>query len=78
MSGVGWDPSQYAVFADERLRPARDLLARVPLAARQTLYDLGCGDGRATALIAERWPAGSITAIDSSADMMAAGRARQL
>ncbi len=78
MSGVVWDPSQYGVFADERLRPARDLLGRVPLAAPQTLYDLGCGDGRATALIAERWPAASITAIDSSADMLAAGRERQL
>jgi len=47
-----WDPAQYGRFERERLQAAHDLLARVPLSAPNAIYDLGCGTGNATALIA--------------------------
>ena len=47
-----WDPAQYGRFERERLQPAHDLLARVPLSAPNAIYDLGCGTGNATAPIA--------------------------
>ena len=75
---TAWDPGQYALFSDERLRPARDLLARVRLDAPEVVYDLGCGEGRATAMLAARWPGARITGIDGSADMLAAARTRDL
>ena len=40
-----WDPDQYLKFADHRLRPALELLGRVPLADPRVIYDLGCGAG---------------------------------
>ena len=46
-----WDPRQYLSFGSERLRPAMDLLARVPLEAPERLVDLGCGTGSATRLL---------------------------
>ena len=49
-----WDPAQYGRFERERLQPAHDLLARVPLSAPNAIYDLSCGTGNATALIAAR------------------------
>ena len=69
-----WNPQQYHRYADERLRPAADLLARVLLDDVGSIYDLGCGSGRATALLARRWPAASIIGIDSSPGMLAAAR----
>ena len=46
-----WDPAQYAKFADLRLRPALDLLGRVPVELAAHVVDLGC-DGKLVAAIA--------------------------
>ena len=69
-----WDPNQYLKFTDHRLRPALDLLAQVPLADPRSIYDLGCGPGTITRLLAERWPNARVVGIDSSADMLAKAR----
>lgn len=65
-----WDPHAYLKFADHRLRPALDLLARIPIERPRTIYDLGCGPGNITRLLAERWPNATVTGIDSSAEML--------
>jgi len=70
-----WDPAQYLKFADHRLRPALDLLARVPLEAPASVYDLGCGPGNVTKLLAQRWPGARVTGVDSSATMLEKARA---
>ncbi len=70
-----WDPALYLQYGDERLRPALDLLARVPLAAPALVVDLGCGAGNVTAILKRRFPAARVTGIDGSAPMLA--RARQ-
>lgn len=72
---MAWDPGQYLVFADHRLRPALDLLARIPIRAPRRIFDLGCGPGNVTARLAERWPNAEIVGIDSSAEMLAQARA---
>ena len=70
-AGTRWDPGQYHRFTDHRLRPALDLLARVPVAGASLVYDLGCGSGNVTRVIAERFPAARVAGIDSSSDMLA-------
>jgi len=69
-----WDPNQYLKFTNHRLRPALDLMAQIALAAPRSIYDLGCGPGNITRLLAERWPEAAVTGVDSSADMLAMAR----
>ena len=65
-----WNPAQYQKFSDHRLRPALELLARVPLDAPEVVYDLGCGTGEVTRIMSERWPAAEIFGLDSSKEML--------
>lgn len=69
-----WDPAQYLRYSDERLRPALDLMAQVPLDAPRRIVDLGCGPGNVTVLIARRWPDAEVTGIDGSAAMLEKAR----
>lgn len=71
---ASWDPAQYLKFGDHRLRPALDLIARIPAEAPRTIVDLGCGTGNITVLLAGRWPAARIVGLDNSPDMLAKAR----
>src|SRR5574337_402780 len=68
---MSWNPAQYLAFGDLRLRPALDLLGRIPLEEPATVLDLGCGPGNVTAILHQRWPEARVTGVDSSAEMLA-------
>jgi trans-aconitate 2-methyltransferase len=70
-----WDPTQYLRFAGERLRPALDLLAQVPLNAAARVVDLGCGPGNVTAILRQRFPQAEVVGVDGSATMLQKARA---
>ena len=70
VAGRHWDPDQYLKFADHRLRPALELLDRVPLAEPRVIYDLGCGSGHVTRLMSQRWPAATVYGLDQSPEML--------
>lgn len=71
-----WNPALYRAFEDERTRPARELLARVPLADARRVVDLGCGPGNSTELLAARFAAAEVVGIDHSPAMLAEARQR--
>jgi trans-aconitate 2-methyltransferase len=69
-----WEPAQYLKYSNERMRPALDLLARIPVVAPRNVIDLGCGAGNVTAMLAQRWPQARIIGVDNSAAMLARAR----
>ena len=71
---AAWDPAQYLRWSDHRLRPAVDLLQRVPLTSPARVVDLGCGTGNVTALLRARWPAAEVTGVDASPAMLERAR----
>jgi trans-aconitate 2-methyltransferase len=71
-----WDPDQYLRFADERALPFRHLIAAVADADPGFVVDLGCGTGKLTASLLQRWLQAKVVGIDASEEMI--GHARRL
>lgn len=72
---MDWDHGRYAAFADLRLRPAIDLLARVPLQPPSMVVDLGCGGGAVAAALRARYPSARLVGVDPSPAMRQAAEA---
>jgi trans-aconitate 2-methyltransferase len=72
---MNWNPRQYLQYEGERLRPALDLIARIPLTHPSTIVDLGCGAGNVARVLADRFPGATIDGVDGDAAMLE--RARQ-
>lgn len=72
-----WNAHQYLKFADERIRPCRDLASRIGIAEPRRIIDLGCGPGNSAAVLLERWPKSEVTGLDSSSSMIDVARREQ-
>lgn len=69
-----WNPQQYLKFSGHRLRPAVDLLMRIPEFPVRSVADLGAGAGNVTKLIKERWPGADVVGVEGSSEMVEAGK----
>jgi trans-aconitate 2-methyltransferase len=73
---MSWSAVQYVKFEEERTRPVRDLVARIPNGAAARAADIGCGPGNSTEVLRERYPEAELVGVDSSPDMIEAARKR--
>jgi trans-aconitate 2-methyltransferase len=74
VAAMVWNPQQYLKFSGHRLRPAVDLLMRIPDFPVRNVADLGAGAGNVTKLIKQRWPGAAVVAVEGSSAMVAAGK----
>ena len=70
-----WDAELFLRFEAERAWPAHDLVNKLT-GEPGAIFDLGCGPGASTRLLAERFPEAEVTGIDSSSAMLARARRR--
>jgi trans-aconitate methyltransferase len=66
-----WNPQDYAQHSQFQETLARELLTQIDLHPTDIVLDIGCGDGRTTAAIAQAVPQGRAVGVDLSPDMIA-------
>lgn len=66
-----WDPADYARHSSLQKAMASEVLALLELGGSEHILDVGCGDGRLTARVADRVPEGQVLGVDASPDMVA-------
>ena len=65
-----WDAADYRDSSSQQKKWGRELLPKLRLQGHERILDIGCGDGKLTAEIAELVPDGSVVGIDSSPEMI--------
>jgi len=71
---LDFDSRQYRAASAHQQEWGDRLIAELRLRGHERILDLGCGDGRLTARLAELVPEGHVVGIDSSPGMIAAAR----
>ncbi len=69
-----FDANKYRGASDTQYGWGRRLIDELDLQGHEHILDLGCGDGRLTALLAARVPRGSVLGIDASTNMIRLAR----
>lgn len=65
-----WDPNDYAQNSGAQQGWAEEFMERLHLTGDERILDIGCGDGKVSAALADRVPDGAVVGIDSSAEMI--------
>ena len=73
-----WDANLYAQHSDSQYAWGLELIEKLKLTGDETLLDIGCGDGKLTAIIADHLPQGSVVGIDSSKEMIDLAKRRHI
>lgn len=69
-----WNATDYAKNSSNQYEWAKELIPKLKLNGTESVLDIGCGDGKVTALLATYLPNGRVVGIDSSDEMIATAR----
>src|SRR4051794_2182282 len=75
--GTDWDADTYDRSSEPQQEWAAEVLTRLDgVRADATVLDVGCGTGRVTELLLERFAHGRVLAVDASEEMVRLARER--
>jgi trans-aconitate 2-methyltransferase len=66
-----WNASEYDRLSALQATMAEEVLSLLKLKGTENILDIGCGNGKTTARIADRVPHGSVAGVDASSVMIA-------
>jgi len=69
-----WNADDYAKHSSSQYKWAKELIPKLKLSGNEALLDIGCGDGKVTAILAKCLPNGCVVGVDSSEDMVVLAR----
>ena len=71
-----WDSEDYARHSRAQFQWARELIEKLQPQGSEAILDIGCGDGKVTAVLAESVPQGRVVGVDQSFNMVCMARKR--
>ncbi len=71
-----WDAKEYSKNSGNQKRWADGLLSRIDFRGDENVLDIGCGDGKITALLGKKVRRGTVLGIDNSKDMIGLAKGR--
>ena len=69
-----WNATDYSRNSSNQFEWAKELIPKLKLNGDEALLDIGCGDGKVTALLSSYLPHGHVVGIDNSEEMIALAR----
>ncbi|MCW4017217.1 MAG: methyltransferase domain-containing protein [Candidatus Bathyarchaeota archaeon] len=69
-----WNANEYTKNSSNPYEWAKELIPKLELKGTESVLDIGCGEGKVTALLASYLPHGQVVGVDSSEDMITAAR----
>jgi trans-aconitate methyltransferase len=69
-----WDAVDYAKNSSNQYNWAKELIPKLNLQGNESLLDIGCGNGKVSALLATYLPYGEVVGVDSSHEMIIQAR----
>lgn len=78
MQKFEWNADEYAKHSSAQEKWAKELLAKLQLNGNENVLDLGCGDGKITAEIANILKYGSVIGVDNSETMINLAKGKYL
>jgi len=70
MNTYSWNAKDYERNSEAQQKWARELIAKLNLTGVENILDLGCGDGKVTAELAQIVGSGSVVGVDNSRQMI--------
>ncbi len=73
-ANYSWNASEYTKNSSNQYEWAKELIPKLELTGKESILDIGCGDGKVTQLLSTYVPNGQVVGVDNSEEMISSAR----